>query len=1268
MNFKRFTLILSVSIAIGVLYLNSNSPIEGKYHPLENASAKFSSANGFLDYIEMVKANQHTGDIKYSDVIAGLKQANKLTKAKSNLNISWAFKGPDNIGGRTRALIIDRNDRNHILAGGVAGGVFESTDAGQTWRPYDDTYSVKNISCIAQAADGTFYVGTGGHFENNRSTRAQRGYFFAGTGLWKLTGNGGYEAVVQPTSRIELGTPWTTIGQIEADPNDPNILYAAMNRGFRKIDMSTNPATITDPIGINTTRANDVDVTADGKVIVTYNDGSIHVSHDNGQKFARIGFNGAGRIEVAVAPSNSDIMYASMGRSSNNCLFGVFRSRDGGATWQRISPGSSVNFDMMSNTVPCTANTFGQANWDNMIAVHPDDPGLVFVGGVTLYRWEQSSVDPETPNGSWNQIDIISSLFSLPGQARPSAYLHADKHRMVFDPVNTDIAYIANDGGVYKSFDITSTSPSYRAFNFNYGVTQFYDIGVSPLDLVLGGTQDNGSILTGMQYNNNLGGYNTLTGDGFDAEMSFINPSLGFAASQFNGVARIQGIAKKAGNSNISQADIVGANPFLSGICQTRCSDVFYSTSKLWESFKHEASKDVVSDIIIEQTLPPMKAGRKLEYESNNSNPDREIFFEKTVLEAPFNANLADNGRPSANYSLGPDNVWRIYPADTLFGKNEITNVVIDQSPASFVFNFDTLTIDTALKRVIVNHPNLNPDTFNYVLGTNYNYPNEYIDNEALLNGTAGFTVIERIVNGAPQTSMDVRDIQISFAYTLNYIDSTQSMFFSANWPGRSRQERNLWMSRDLMKNSPQLLWYNVAGENSEPDDIARLDDVITIEVTKDGDIAFIGTRTGRLFRLSGLNSLSDDFPFSESANLYALQEDTVFIVDDPTTPESEADTALLVLQEIASFDDRAITGIALSDYDPNYMAVSLGNYGNDDFVYVIDNAMYRLDGASDHREATKNLSIQRRRDSSTVLDINGMPKYPNTYHLPDSINAYSVQGMTNDVLPKVPAYDVEFDILDSVVPPTKLYVGNELGFYVAENPFAGPVMDDSTLVAADTSIRTRDTVPVVNTGTQTLLDSIVTAADSVVFNDSTVYRTPRSVAYIVSLNTPDTTFVLADTSIRTGFDTQWSEETVGMGRVPVFSIEQNKFDWKYSLFYSKLYVGTHGRGVYENARFVGLPEVEHNSYADGFKSSVMMYPNPTRDNTFVEFNLVKVQNVTVEVFDIRGQLVKQEMLTNLKVGNNKVQMNMSDIPNGTFIMRVRSGDAVATKKFVVHK
>ncbi len=1203
MNIKRFTLLSMTAILAVSCFSFFSLSKKAKYVPLSEQSHVASSANGYLDYLNMIKSNQITGEINYDEVMAGINQANKLPKSKASLGLNWRFKGPDNIGGRTRAFIIDRNNKNHLLTAGVAGGVFESFDAGQTWNEYDLTYSVKNVSCITQAIDGSFYIGTGGHFE--RGGAGDRGYFFVGTGVHKLTGNGGFESIIAPNSRISGNIPWATVGQLEADPNDANIIYAAMNTGVRKIDLSTNPPTISDPIGL-TRQANDVDVTPNGKVIVSYSGGELYVSHDNGQRFFNHRFTGANRMEIAIAPSNEDIMYASMAAGSG-CLFGIFRSANGGASWDRISPSSSLSFDMFGSNC--------QGFWDNAISVAPDDPGMVVVGGVTLYRWIQSSVDPAKPNGSWNQIDVTFN--GLPGQPRNSSYVHADKHRVTFDRSDANTVYIATDGGIFKSTDFKQTTPTYREFNFNYKVAQYYDIAAGPNDIVLGGTQDNGSHAIGLEFNNNLGAFRVLTGDGFDAEMSVINPSIGFASSQFNGIARIQGIGTSTGNSNFSQADIVSANTYLSGQCGTgRCSPVFYSTTKLWESFKHEGSQDIVDVAITEKTLPPMTPGRVIPYTSNNSNLSRSIKFQYTVnATVPYDTSKVNDNRPDVNYSLNDDStLWILAPTDTLFVGNastEKTVILSDPNTSlSQVFNFDTLVVDTTSLTVTVRRPNDSISNFSYTYGTPINYWNQYLDNasEPGLNGIASFELNK---NGS-EISLSAVNVQIDFYYGLKFIDSAQTIYASANWPGRDRtnpndaSQRHVFMSRDLLKNTPNIKWYCIAGPQSVPHSLAAGEDVLTMEFTSDGNTVFLGTRNGNIYRVTNLDRITNDLPASTSANLFNIQ----------------SDANLLDCRRIASFSGRAVTGIDIFPNDPNYVAVSLGNYGNRNFVAVIESAMT------------------------------------------DPVTVRNIQGIGTSRLPEVPAYDVLFDKNDNSVPPSKLLVGNELGLFATENPFETTVSSDTTITPADTVIRTMDTVSFI-TGNHIVQDSIVYPQDSLVFSDTTIYF-QREVRYIVQLINPDTTIIPESRIINIGPDVKWTEESNGMGRVPVFSLDQMRFGWQYAINPDKIYAGTHGRGIFEADNFVGLDDVEKEASYATFASSLDFYPNPASSQAFAEFYLPQNDNVQMEIYDIRGKLIRQNS-NSLSKGRNKVEFNFDDLNNGTYIIRFIANGKVATKKFVLY-
>jgi hypothetical protein len=1131
MNIKRFTLLtLSVVVlALGVSFLSTNN--EAKYFPKESIKPPVNTAQGYIEFIESIKANKLTGSISQLNVAKGIKQADKMEKGKA-LNLSWEFKGPDNIGGRVRAFAIDMNDNTHLVAGGAAGGIFESFDQGQTWNVYDPEFKVKNISCITQSSDGSFYVGTGLHFEVSGSGVGARGSFFIGSGIHKLTGNGTFENIISPQSGVSIDDEWSTVGQLVSDPSNPNKLYAATNNGFRIIDMSGASPAVSDPIDsrdVNNERerADDVDVTSDGKVIVSYFGGNIYTSQDNAVSFTRNRFGAVGRTEIAFAPSNSNIVYASMANRSNNCLFGVFRSNNGGLSWDRISPQGGGNFAVFSNSLGC------QGWYDNTIAVYPNDPGRIIVGGITLYRWEQSTVDPAPVNGSWNQIDVTVERNA--GGVSNSSYVHADKHRIVFDPQNPDVAYIASDGGISKSENIRNIRPSYTAINNNLGITQFYDIGVNSNDLVMGGTQDNGTNLIGLDFNNGRSGFEVLGGDGFSAEMSTINPSIGIATIYNNRLSRIQGINTSVSNSNFSTADITSNNPFLGGLCNTPqgCNGIFYTATKLWESFDHQASKDTSHSVFTESLVPPLAANRIINYKSNNSSVVREIV-------TPFQVIKANTSSPADTLKMISDfgnlytlvgNEYQILPIDTLFGDGADAPIDVEiKSTTGLVFNSnnDILTLDTTNLSVSIRHSNGQVESLSYVLGTAVSYVNEFF-------GSVTFEVNEKLVNGNQVTVFSYYDIQISFAYDLAFKDKIQSVFASANWPGQGANysERNIFISRDLMKSKPSITWHCIAGARSTPHRLRNGDNVLTMEFSRDGNILFVGTRGGKVYRISNLDAVVADSIESTGGNIYFFQENLL-------------DQECHIIGEF----DRAVTDIAVDPSNPDNLAVTLGNYGSVNYVA---------------RTTTATTA-----DSSA--DVTGMIK---TFEF--------IQGSGTSQLPSVPAYAASFDINN----PGALLIGNDLGLFATEDFFASNVI--------------------------------------------------------------------------------WTEETVGMGRVPVYDIEQMIQPWPYSTNTGKIYVGTHGRGIYESGSFVGIVE-DDNDKKNDFKSSLKFYPNPVKNNAKVEFKLATKGSVDLKVFDVTGKLILDQKIINLVEGSNVVDVNTSDLDNGTYVIQVISGSEAVTNKFVVFK
>jgi len=98
---------------------------------------------------------------------------NKLPKEKS---LVWEEEGPDNIGGRTRAVQVNRNNPNEVWAGGVSGGLFYTSNGGNSWSRVDSYISAGAnpfISSMTMTKDGTLYVATGSNQEG-----------WSGNGVW----------------------------------------------------------------------------------------------------------------------------------------------------------------------------------------------------------------------------------------------------------------------------------------------------------------------------------------------------------------------------------------------------------------------------------------------------------------------------------------------------------------------------------------------------------------------------------------------------------------------------------------------------------------------------------------------------------------------------------------------------------------------------------------------------------------------------------------------------------------------------------------------------------------------------------------------------------------------------------------------------------------------------------------------------------------------------------------------------------------------------
>ncbi len=429
-----------------------------------------------------------------------LKEAYKRAEETRNMrgavaNVTWNERGPNNIGGRTRALMFDPNDAANgykkVWAGGVSGGLWynsDITDANSEWTKVSDTWDNLAITTIAYDPSNTqiFYVGTGEGFYNADAVR--------GGGIWKTTDGGATwsHLVATDPGAYNSGSDFDYVQKIVVTSGGD--VFAATrgyytNRGgiMKSTDGGANwsvSKAVFDGNGSNYDRGADIEISANGDLYASlglFSTGYMFKSTDNGSNWTDITPAACHRIEIACAPSNNNVVYAVA--SNGNNIQWLKKSTNGGTTWSDLT----IPRYYEQNCSPGTSDfARGQAWYDLIMGVHPTDADLVVLGGIDLYR--------STDGGA--NFGLVSYWT---GNCPAYDYVHADQHAIVFHPTNPDIVVTGSDGGVSYSADLGDSGtgdPTFNDRNSGYNVTQFYSCAIHPTaatDYYLGGTQDNGT-------------------------------------------------------------------------------------------------------------------------------------------------------------------------------------------------------------------------------------------------------------------------------------------------------------------------------------------------------------------------------------------------------------------------------------------------------------------------------------------------------------------------------------------------------------------------------------------------------------------------------------------------------------------------------------------------------------------------------------------------------------------------------------------------------
>ena len=515
-RFLPFSLLLVIMIFGQTMAIADQG---GHYVPRKHTN----NAEAFMGSL---RANQHTGMIDPADVLKAMQ-----TPAMRNASddpLYWISMGPDNMGGQTTAVIYD-NKSNEVYIGSKGGGVYKTYNFGVTWHQVGDQNLM--VSCMAQDADGVIYVGTGdGGNAATVNGLSQQGYdnSFVGTGIYKLVNNE-LTPIVTPE-----GDEWLYVNDI-AIAGD--VILAATNEGLKY--SSDKGATWNMAIEgradvVKVGNDNSIVASVDGMIYVgnRANHLTCHSTEGNSMAGDTLLPKAAGLLEIAIAPSNPQVIYAAC-IDGTGAHSGIYVSENRGENWTVILP--SVTTNQGHNVF----EGFGLNN--HGLVVDPANEDIVYVLGYNLWQLQK----PESGHGYYICVQVTAASLVYAND-----YLHCGLHTMAFNPKNANECYVGTDGGVYKGTDRFT----FANCNRNYVTTRMFSVAHSGKDTrVLASGLDHGivkiegdgnalSANTGLWINpsgTNMGYFNDDSHGG-PCVISNINPNTFIVTYKAGGLARTE--------------------------------------------------------------------------------------------------------------------------------------------------------------------------------------------------------------------------------------------------------------------------------------------------------------------------------------------------------------------------------------------------------------------------------------------------------------------------------------------------------------------------------------------------------------------------------------------------------------------------------------------------------------------------------------------------------------------------------------------------------
>jgi hypothetical protein len=438
-------------------------------------------------------------------------------------DLAWIERGPNNIGGRSRAIFIDKRDPtgNTVFAASVSGGIFKSTNftsPSANWTVVDDHMANLAVTVLVQDRNNfnIMYAGTGEGWFNVDAVR--------GAGIFKSIDGGITWNQLPSTAQFEyvqdivIDNNGNVYASLRSLTSNNRGVVRSVNEGASWSQVLGTPLT---DLAYTTSRGADLEVASNGDLYATLgifsrtmvlksafatngaNTGAAGTWTDITPTHSNTTFRG----EITVAPSNPQRLYLMMQDSATDKVLNFYTSSNGGTSWTSTSVASGSPLDDALNN-----GSSSQTWYDLISAVDSANANVIVVGGIELAK--------STDGGStWTAVSTAGSV-------------HVDQHALVF--LNSSNLLVGNDGGIYHTSNFANANPTFSQKNNGFSATQFYGCDFHPTDgnYFLAGAQDNNT----QKFTSP--GINSTTpvigGDGAIPHISQTNGQLQIAASTTN--------------------------------------------------------------------------------------------------------------------------------------------------------------------------------------------------------------------------------------------------------------------------------------------------------------------------------------------------------------------------------------------------------------------------------------------------------------------------------------------------------------------------------------------------------------------------------------------------------------------------------------------------------------------------------------------------------------------------------------------------------------